>query len=99
MRLVLDVDQRLHPQGTQPLRFLHVQRSACAARAAFVKPMRGDALFCHAVHLLGADLELDRRAQRAHQRGVQRLVAVALRDRDVVLEAAGLRLVQLVQKA
>ena len=28
------------------------------------------------VHVLGADLDFDRRAERAEQRGVQRLVAV-----------------------
>jgi hypothetical protein len=56
-------------------------------------------LLGHGVHRLGADLELDRGAERAHERRVQRLVAVRLRDRDVVLEAAGDRLHQLVQHA
>ncbi len=61
--------------------------------AAFlVLPVRRDAGFGDAVHLGGADLHLDRRAVRPEQRGVQRLVAVHARDRDVVLEAAGHRL-------
>ena len=53
----------------------------------------------HRVHGLGAHLELHRRAQRADQRGVQRLVAVGLGDGDEVLEAPRHRLVQLVQHA
>ncbi len=44
------------------------------------------------MHVRGADLHFDRRAVRAEQRGVQRLVAVHARDRDVVLEAARHRL-------
>ncbi len=44
-----------------------------------------------------ADLELHRRAKRPEQGRVQRLVAVHLRDGDVVLELAGHRLVQRVQ--
>jgi hypothetical protein len=51
------------------------------------------------VHGLGAHLEFDVHARRADQRGVQRLVAVDLGDRDVVLEAARHRLVHLVQHA
>jgi hypothetical protein len=55
--------------------------------------------FGGAVHFLGADLELHRRAVRADQRGVQRLVAVQLADRDVILELARHGLVQRVQGA
>jgi hypothetical protein len=61
--------------------------------------VRGHAGLGHQVHGLGAQLEFDVHARRADQRRVQRLVAVDLRDRDVVLEAARHRLVLLVQQA
>jgi len=44
------------------------------------------------VHLLGANLDLHRLAAVADHGGVQRLVPVRLRHRDVVLETAGNRL-------
>jgi hypothetical protein len=78
------------------LRFV---RPAAALRAGLVHPVRRDAGLGHGVHLLRAHLELDGRAQRVDQRRVQRLVAVGLGDRDVVLEAARHRLVHLVQRA
>ena len=49
------------------------------------------------MHLVGAYLDLDRRAEGPEQRGVHRLIAVQFRDRDVILELAGYRLVQAVQ--
>jgi hypothetical protein len=52
-----------------------------------------------AVHVVGADLHFDRHAVRPEQRRVQRLVAVDARDRDVVLEAPGHRLVDRVHRA
>ena len=51
------------------------------------------------MHALRADLDLDRRAVRADQRRMQRLVAVTLRDCDVVLELPRHRLVARVQRA
>ena len=51
------------------------------------------------MHVVGADLHFDRHAIRPEQRGVQRLIAVDARDRDVVLEAAGHRLVHAVHGA
>ena len=95
-RLVLDVQQRLQPHRAQALR---LGRGLAGLVARLVQPVRGDALLGHRVHRLGAHLELHRRAQRADQRRVQRLVAVGLGDRDVVLEAPGHRLVELVQHA
>ena len=50
--------------------------------------MRGDAVLGDAVHVVGADLDLDALAARPDHRRVQRLVHVRLRQRDVVLEAA-----------
>ncbi len=54
-----------------------------------VLPVRRDAELGALVHLLGADLDLDRLALRPDDRRVQRLVEVELRRGDVVLEAAG----------
>ena len=85
-------------QALQPLVGLLLQ-VVDAGVAALVQPVRGDAGLGDLVHVLGADLHLDRRAERAEQRGVQRLVAVRLGDGDVVLELAGNRLVEPVQRA
>ena len=65
---------------------------AAAGRRRLVPPVRGDAVLGDAVHLAGADLDLDALAVRADHRRVQRLVHVRLRQRDVVLEAPGHRL-------
>jgi hypothetical protein len=91
VRFILDVDQRLQPHRAQALCLLHLRT------AALVEPVRGDALLGNRMHLLGADLKLDRGTQRAHQRGVQRLVAVGLRDRDVILETTGQGLEELME--
>ena len=64
-----------------------------------VLPVRGDAGLGDPVHVLGADLHFDRHAVRPEQRGVQRLVAVDARDRDVVLEASRHRLEHAVHDA
>ena len=56
--------------------------------ALLVAPVGGDAFLGDQVHLAGADLHLEGLALVADHRGVQRLVEVALRHRDVVLEAA-----------
>jgi hypothetical protein len=61
--------------------------------------VRGDAVVGHLFHFAGADLDLDRHAVHAEQRGVQRLVAVGLGDRDVILEAPRQRLVQVMHGA
>src|SRR5207247_1441132 len=50
-----------------------------------VAPVRGDAELRLPVHLLGADLLFERSAGGADNRGVQRLVEVSLRPRDVVV--------------
>jgi hypothetical protein len=57
--------------------------------ALLVAPMRGNAHLGDLVHAVGADLHLDAHALWADDTGVERLVAVRLRCRDVVLEAAG----------
>ena len=51
--------------------------------------MGGDARLGDEVHVAGADLCLDRQAVRPEQRGVQGLIAVDTRDRDIIFEASG----------
>ncbi len=91
--LVLDFEQVLQPLVGF---LLHV---ADACFAALVKPVRGHARLGDLVHFLAADLDFDGRAERAKQRGVQRLVAIRLGDGDVILEFSRNRLVQAVQGA
>ncbi len=67
--------------------------------AGFVEPMGSNAVVGHLFHFAGADLDLDRHPMHAEQRGVQRLVAVGLGDRDVILEAAWQRFVQIMYSA
>uniref|UniRef100_A0A0N5A0C0 NAD-specific glutamate dehydrogenase n=1 Tax=Parastrongyloides trichosuri TaxID=131310 RepID=A0A0N5A0C0_PARTI len=57
-----------------------------AVGRVLVAPVRRNAVFGLLVHGMGADLHLDGHAFGADHRGVQRLVAVGLGDRDVVLE-------------
>ena len=57
-----------------------------AAVVVLVVPVGGDAVLGPLVHLLGADLHLERLALGPHHRRVQRLVEVELGHGDVVLE-------------
>src|SRR5665213_447007 len=54
--------------------------------AFFVLPVRGDALFGDAMHLVGADLDFEVAALGAHDGGVQRLVEIGPRDGDKILD-------------
>ena len=90
---VLDVEQGLEPLDAQ------APGGGFVGVRCFVQPMRGDPRFGHHVHCLGSHLKFDVYAGRADQRGVQGLIAIELGDRDVVLEAARHRLVQLMQHA
>src|SRR5258706_1814233 len=92
-RGVLDVEQRLQPFVGALLHFVDL------GVGALVQPVRSHAGVGDAVHRLRADLDFDRHAVRADQGGVQRLIAVDLGDRDVVLEFSGHGLVQAVQGA
>ena len=88
----LDVEQRLQPaMGAR----LHVVERGIRR---FVHPVRGHAGFGQPVHVGGADLHFDRGAVGAEQDRVQRLVAVGLGNGDVILELAGNRLVQAMQR-
>lgn len=89
----LDVEQRFQPLMRA---FLHVVQIRAAV---LVEPVRGHAGFRDLVHLARAHLEFDRRAERPDERRVQRLIAVDLRDCDVVLELAGYGLVERMQRA
>ncbi len=64
-----------------------------------VQPVGGDAVVGHRFHFLGADLNLQRNAGVRLQRGVQRLIAVGLGNRHVILEAAGNRNEVIVHRA
>ena len=66
--------------------------AALGAARLLVAPVGGHAVLGHAVHVAGADLDLHALAVGADQRGVQRLVAVRLGERDVILEAPRHRL-------
>ena len=48
--------------------------------AALVQPVRGHPGLGDLVHFTGANLDLDGRAKRTEQRGVQRLIAVRFRE-------------------
>ena len=93
-RFRLDLEQALQPAVRLALRLREVELAG-----GLVQPVRGDARLGDPVHVVRADLRLERRAERAEQRRVQRLVAVGLRDRDVVLELARDGLVEAVQRA
>ena len=67
--------------------------------ALLVFPVRRDARLGDVIHVLGADLDLDRYAIGPEQRRVQRLIAVDARYRDVVLEAPRHRLIHAVDDA
>src|SRR5450631_892109 len=87
----------LHQAG-EPFARSVVLDAAERIAAGFVLPMCGNAGFGDAVHLLGADLHLDRHAARSEQRRVQGLVAVDPRYRDVVLEASRHRFIEAVHQ-
>ena len=70
-----------------------------AAAGLLVAPVRRDAVLGGAVHLVRADLHLERLAVGPDHGGVQRLVHAEPRLRDVVLEPAGHRLPQRVHHA
>ena len=98
--LPLPVQQLAHPAHLVDLDGLPARRAArCAPRRLLVPPVRGDAVLGGAVHVVGADLHLERLAVRPDHGGVQRLVDAEPRLRDVVLEPAGHRLPQRVHHA
>ena len=73
---------------------------AMVALAAFlVAPVGGDAVLGEAVHLVRADLHLQRPRAQAENRRVQRAVDTLLRVGDVVVELAGNRLPEVVDDA
>ena len=60
-----------------------------------VQPVGGNTVVGHFFHFTGTDLNFDRYAMHAKQRGMQRLVAVGLWNGDVVFEAARQGFVQI----
>ena len=96
------VGEQVHAQGVQellrilqlalPLHELPQPDEALiagidAALPFFVLPVRRDPFLRHAVHVSGPDLDLHRIPLRPDDGRVKRLITVALRDRDEILEA------------
>ena len=92
--LPLPVEQLTHPGHVVDLGRRVAGRNTVAALGFLVAPVRGDAVLRGAVHVLGADLHLQRLALRPDDGGVQRLVHPESRLGDVVLEPARHRLPQ-----
>ena len=86
------LDQLPHPHDALVI----CLRKPCAS--IFVFPVRRDALLGNAMHFLRADLHFEGLAC-VDNRGVQRLVQVGPRHRDVILETAGNRRPDLVDHA
>ena len=63
--------------------------AAVGLRAFLVTPVRRDAHLGDLMHPVGPDLDLERLPVEGDHRGVEALVEVVLRDRDVVVELAG----------
>ena len=73
----------------KPLQLLVLSVGPLAsAPLVLVHPVRRDAVLSGLVHVVRADLDLERLALRPDDRRVERLVHVGLRHGDVVLEAA-----------
>ena len=81
--LLLPLDELADP--VEP--FL-IARGDCAP-AGLVLPVGRDAFFGNAVHFLGAYLDFELMAARAHHSGVQRLIAIGAGNCDEVLDAPG----------
>src|SRR5690606_18906699 len=89
---LLPLEQLAHP--------LEVPLVARVADASLlVLPVRGNAVLGLPVHLLGADLHLERRAALADHGRVQRLITVRARHRDEVLDPPGHRRPRVVDDA
>ncbi len=99
-QVLLPVEHR-----AQPLQLGVVVEAGLAAATGLtharllVHPVSGDAQLGHLVHLVGADLDLQRPPLGSDHRRVQRLVHVELGHRDEVLEAARQGLPQRVHHA
>ena len=81
-------------QVLQPIIGQRLRRAALAG--GLVEPVGGDTGLGDPLHVVGADLHLDRGAVGTEQDRVQGLVAIGLGNGDVVLELARYRFVQVV---
>ena len=91
VRILLIFEETAHP--------LIILLVGAAGDALLILPMGGDAVFGDVVHLLRADLHLEHHAVGAHDRGVERLIAVGLGRADIILEAAEHGAVEVVDDA
>ena len=99
--LPLPLVDLLHPVQLGGVR-VEIAAAVLAALAVglfLVLPVRGHTVLGAPVHLVSADLELHRMVAGTQDRGVQRLVHVVLRHRDVILEPPGQRIPPGVQHA
>jgi len=90
--VVLGFEQLTHPRNLA-FEFL------IAATAFLVAPVRGDALFGMRVHVVRTNLHFQRLAFGTDNGRMQRLIVIALRTRDVVVELARHRRPQRVHDA
>ena len=81
----LPTDELAHP-GNLCIIVALLVFTAFVKAALFIAPMRRDAVFGKLVHLLGADLHLHRSPVVTHHNGVQRLITIRFRARDVIVE-------------
>ena len=90
--LLLNLQQTVQPVGSRALKCFGLGTVS-------IEPVGGDAVFTNVVHLLGADLKFHHQSAGTDNRGVQTLIAVRLRNRDKVLDAAGNRLEEFMNHA
>ena len=90
---LLHLEYLAHPGAGAPV------RDAVPCVPVLVQDMGRDSGFRDLVHFVAADLHLDGQPARSEQHRVQRLVAVRLRNGDVVLEPARPRFVEIVHGA
>ena len=76
-------------QFAQPAILRRIGLAFAVFRLLLVRPVRRQPVFGEIVHLAGADLDLDPVPVRTDHRGVDRAIAVRLRQADIVLEPAG----------
>ena len=89
---LLHLEDLAHPGAGAPV------GDAVLRVPVLVQDVGGDSGLRDFVHLAAPDLDFDRQPARSEQHRVQRLVAIRLRDGDVVLEPARPRLVAVVHR-
>ena len=81
-RLFLPVDHLAQPGD------LAIERGIGLRAFFLIAPVRGDAVFAHAVHFFSTNLHFERTGGGTDDRGMQALVHIELRHGDIVFETA-----------